>query len=107
MTLAEFVLQDGGTVLVRVSDQQAESPVVTRGASASAVMARAEGTFESAMGVIRTVSRSVATQVEEFVHKPDALVVEFGVELSAQAGAFVSAAGASAQLKVSLTWNAS
>ncbi|UQX03963.1 CU044_2847 family protein [Streptomyces sp. RerS4] len=62
-------------------------------------------TFESVMHAVRAVARGVAAQVEDFVHQPDALVVEFGVELSAQAGAIITAAGASAQLKVSLTWN--
>ncbi|MFF8946887.1 CU044_2847 family protein [Streptomyces sp. NPDC014864] len=44
---------------------------------------------------------------DDFAQRPDAVVVEFGVELSAQAGAVITAAGASAQLHVSLTWNKS
>ncbi|MEU6064042.1 MULTISPECIES: CU044_2847 family protein [Streptomyces] len=101
----EFVLHDGSTVLVRVSDDRAESPVLTRGASASAMIERAEGSFESVMGAVRAVTRGVAAQVEEFAQRPDSLVVEFGIQLTAQAGAIITAAGASAQLKVSLTWN--
>ncbi|MEU9502428.1 CU044_2847 family protein [Streptomyces sp. NPDC048196] len=106
MSIVEYALQDGDTVLVRVSDGQAQGPV-TRGASTSAVIERAEGTFESVMNAVRTVTRGVAAQVEGLVHRPDVLAVEFGIELSAQAGAVITAAGASAHLKVSLTWNTS
>ncbi|MGW1050648.1 CU044_2847 family protein [Streptomyces sp. NPDC002521] len=105
MTIMEFPLDDGSAVLVRVSDGQALSELRTRGASTSAVIEKAEGTFESVMQAVRAVTRGVATQVEDLVQRPDVLVVEFGVELTAQAGAIVTAAGASAQLTVSLTWN--
>ncbi|WP_327698991.1 CU044_2847 family protein [Streptomyces sp. NBC_00459] len=105
MTIMEFPLEDGSAVLVRVSDERAPSSVLTRGGSTSAVIERAEGTFESVMHAVRAVTRGVASHVEDLVQRPDVLVVEFGVELSASAGAVVTAAGASAQLKVSLTWN--
>ncbi|MFE2219157.1 CU044_2847 family protein [Streptomyces canus] len=107
MTIVEFLLQDGSAVLVRVSDGQTQGSVLTRGASASAVIEKAEGTFESVMQAVRAVTHGVATQVEAFPQRPDALVVQFGVELNAQAGAIVTAVGASAQLTVSLTWNKS
>ncbi|WP_369393628.1 CU044_2847 family protein [Streptomyces sp. CG1] len=105
MTIMEFPLDDGSAVLVRVSDGQALSQLRTRGASTSAVIEKAEGTFESVMQAVRVVTRGVATQVEGLVQRPDVLVVQFGVELTAQAGAIITAAGASAQLTVSLTWN--
>ncbi|WP_310727162.1 CU044_2847 family protein [Streptomyces sp. N2A] len=107
MSIVEYALQDGDTVLVRISDGQAQGPVTTRGASTSAVIERAEGTFESVMNAVRTVTRGVAVQVQDFVQRPDVLAVEFGIELTAQAGAVITTAGASAHLKVSLTWNTS
>ncbi|WP_438485375.1 CU044_2847 family protein [Streptomyces sp. S186] len=106
MTIMQFSLQDGSAVLVRVSDEQATSPVLTRGASTT-VIEKAEGTFESVMQAVRAVARGLSAQVEDFVQRPDVLVLEFGVELNAQAGAVITAAGASAQLRVSLTWNKS
>ncbi|MFE6843494.1 CU044_2847 family protein [Streptomyces sp. NPDC057686] len=105
MAIAEFVLDDGTAVLVRVSGEEAASAVLTRGGPTSAVIEKAEGAFESVMYAVRAVARGVAGQIDGLVHQPDALVVEFGIELSAQAGAIITAAGASAQLKVSLTWN--
>lgn len=105
MAIVEFPLDDGSAVLVRVSDESAPSSVLTRGASTAAVIERAEGTFESVMRAVRGVTRAVAAQVDDLVQRPDVLVIEFGVELSAQAGAVITAAGASAQLKISLTWN--
>ncbi|MFI2203568.1 CU044_2847 family protein [Streptomyces sp. NPDC020192] len=102
----QFPLHDGSAVLVRVSDEQASSPLLTRGASAT-VIERAEGTFESVLQAVRAVAKGLTAQLEDFVQRPDTLVVEFGVELNAQAGAIITAAGASAQLTVSLTWNKS
>ncbi|MGW7542672.1 CU044_2847 family protein [Streptomyces sp. NPDC054770] len=101
----EFSLGEGGSVLVRVSDEPDAAAVVTRGGSMSAVIEKAEGTFDSVMQSVRAVARGVSAQVEDFGQRPDALVVQFGVELSAQAGAIITAAGASAQLTVTLTWN--
>ncbi|MFG2967029.1 MULTISPECIES: CU044_2847 family protein [unclassified Streptomyces] len=105
MAIMEFSLGEGGGVLVRVCDEQGAAGMVTRGAATSTVIKKAEGTFESVMQSVRAVARSVSAQVEDFGQRPDALVVQFGVELSAQAGAIITAAGASAQLTVSLTWN--
>lgn len=105
MTIMEFPLHDGGAVLVKVSDEQAPSPVLTRGMSTSAMIEKAEGTFDSLTHAVRAVAHGMAVQMEGLMQRPDVLLVEFGVELNAQAGAVITAAGASAQLKVSMTWN--
>ncbi|MFJ3961782.1 CU044_2847 family protein [Streptomyces sp. NPDC090036] len=105
MSIIEFSLDDGSAVLVRVPDELASSSVLTRGASTSAVIQKAEATFDSVMHAVRAVTHGVAGQLEDFAQRPDVLVVEFGVELSAQAGAIITAAGASAHVKVSLTWS--
>ncbi|MEU1180237.1 CU044_2847 family protein [Streptomyces sp. NPDC005820] len=105
MAIVEFLLDDGSAVLVRVSEEQTQSSVLTRGASPSTVIDKAEGTFESVMHAVRAVAHGVAAQVKDFPQRPDGLVVQFGVELNAQAGAIVTAVGASAQLTVSLSWN--
>ncbi|MER5528603.1 CU044_2847 family protein [Streptomyces sp. NPDC002677] len=101
----EFSLDDGSAVLVRVSDEQISDPLLTRGGSMSGVIEKAEGTFGSVMHAVRAVARGVAAQMEDFAQRPDTLNVQFGVELNAQAGAIITAAGASAQLTVSLSWN--
>ncbi|MEV5879892.1 CU044_2847 family protein [Streptomyces sp. NPDC052101] len=105
MAIMEFPLHDGGAVLVRVSDEQAPGPMLTRGAPTSAVIEKAEGTFDSLAHAVRVVAHGMAVQMDDLVQRPDVLLVEFGVELNAQAGAVITSAGATAQLKVSLTWN--
>ncbi|MCZ2526251.1 CU044_2847 family protein [Streptomyces sp. NPDC059506] len=106
MRTVEFPLEDGGAVLVRLQEEPWPDSVVTRGVSGAAAVEQAERTFESAMDTVRDVARSVAARVRGFPGGPDELVVEFGVEMSAKAGAVVTAVGASAQLKVSLKWQA-
>ncbi|KUO10037.1 CU044_2847 family protein [Streptomyces sp. DSM 15324] len=105
MAIVEFLLEDGSAVLVRVSEEQTQSSMLTRGVSPSTVIEKAGDTFESAMQAVRAVAHGVVAQVMDFPQRPDAVAVQFGVELNAQAGAIVTAVGASAQLTVSLTWN--
>ncbi|MEU2062828.1 CU044_2847 family protein [Streptomyces sp. NPDC013455] len=107
MAIMEFPLHDGGGVLVRVSDERVPSPAITRSGSAPGVIGKAEATFDSLSRAVRAVAQDMAAQMEGLVQRPDVLLVEFGVELNAKAGAVITTAGASAQLKVSLTWNRS
>lgn len=119
-----FPLDDGGELYVRVEDgtpvpsppggesdsgpvAAAPGGVVTRGGrSSAATLERAQRSFEAALGPIRTVAQGVLGQLSSLPRAPDEVRVEFGVELSAQAGAILAAAGSTAHLKVGLTWKA-
>lgn len=99
----EFPLQDGGEVLVRVQDTTAAG-VPTRGGGVTERIERAERTFESALGTIQVVAQGVLTQLTQLTRSPDEIQVEFGLELSAKAGAVLASAGTNAHLQVELTW---
>jgi hypothetical protein len=108
-----FPLDDGGELLVRIEEpsppSSASSPgpagVVTRGGGATAQqLERAERTFEAALGTIQVVAGGVLRQLTTLARSPDEVQVQFGVELSAKAGAILAAAGTKAHLQVSLTW---
>ena len=103
MTIAEFPLQSGGVVLVRVEGDDLDGQVL-RGGHATGVLDRAQTTFEAALGTVRVVAQGVLGQLTGLPRVPDEVHVEFGLELSAKAGAILAAAGTTAQLTVGLTW---
>jgi hypothetical protein len=101
--LVEFPLREGGSVLVQVDDA-AEGGPVTRGWRDQNVPEKARETFEQAISRVEPAAQALLTQLRGLAEPPDEVAVEFGVELSAQAGAFIAAAGSTANFKVSLTW---
>ncbi|MFI1971239.1 hypothetical protein BLA24_32705 [Streptomyces cinnamoneus] len=108
MKTFEFPLESGGTILVESTQAafQAADGVVTRGFSAQAAVARAEQTFEAALGTVRTVAESVVAQLCGLRLRPDTVTVEFGVVLGAKAGAILTA-GAESHFQVTLSWDGS
>ena len=104
VTVVEFPLEDGGVVLVEAADYHGS--VVTRGGGTAEAVARAERSFEAALGTIRTVAEAVLGQLQPLTRHPDEVAVTFGLELTAKSGALLVAAGATAQLHVQLTWKA-
>jgi hypothetical protein len=70
----------------------------------SARLEQAQETFEAALSPIRAVAEGVLTKLASLSRSPDEVHVEFGLELTAKAGAIVAAVGSTAQLSVGLTW---
>lgn len=103
MRTVEFPVEAGGTVLVQVPDEQPAGSVM-RGRAAEATIDRADQTFEMALSTIRTVANGVVLQLKDIAVRPQQVTVEFGIELTGKMGSMLVAASASAQLKVSLTW---
>lgn len=102
--LVEFPLEGGGSVLVQVDAARTGGPV-TRGLGERRIMEQASQTFEQAIGRLRPVAQALITQLHALADVPDEVQVEFGLELSAEAGAFIAAASTSANFKVSLAWH--
>jgi len=102
--LVEFPLQDGGSVLVQVDDAAAGGPV-TRGLGDRHVTVQAAQTFEQAVSRVQPAAQALIARLRALADAPDEVGVEFGLELSAEAGAFIAAASSSANFKVSLTWH--
>jgi hypothetical protein len=67
-------------------------------------MERVETSFESALRTVRPAAVAVLDVMRSGVEAPDEVVVEFGVQLSAEAGAIIAASGVQANFKVTLTW---
>lgn len=101
--LVEFPLQDGGAVLVQVDE--AGSGPVTRGlGDRHTVTEQARLTFEEAIGRVQPAAQSLLDRLRSLADAPDEVGLEFGLELNAEAGAFIASASSTANFKVTLTW---
>jgi hypothetical protein len=101
--LVEFPLQDGGSVLVQV-DEAAAGPV-TRGLGDSrTVTEQARLTFEDAISRVQPAAQSLISRLRALADAPDEVGLEFCLELSAEAGAFIASASSTANFRVTLTW---
>ncbi len=67
------------------------------------VTGNAERTFEQAIGQVEP-AHALITRLRGLADAPDEVAFEFGVELSAEVGAFIAAASTPANFRVSLTW---
>lgn len=100
--LVEFPLEAGGTVLVEVTEPVAG--LVTRGLKGADVTERARQSFEEAVGRIQPAVQAVITQFRSLTEAPDEVHIEFGIDLHAEAGAFIAAVSSTANFSVALTW---
>ena len=101
--LIEFPLEDGGSIVVEVDEPEPPGGVV-RAARPGEVAEKARQSFEAAMERIRPVAGTLIAKLRGLHDPPDEVEVEFGLKMSAEAGAVVAAAGAEANYKVTLTW---
>jgi hypothetical protein len=102
--LVEFPIQGGETILVEVTDGPMGGRV-TRGLDHDPLVEHTEHTFGEAVGHVRPAASALIDKLEGIPDPPDEINVEFGLELSAEAGAFIAAASTAANCKVSLTWH--
>ncbi|WP_341674853.1 CU044_2847 family protein [Niveibacterium sp. SC-1] len=103
MRTVEMPLEGGGCVLFEVDE--AVSDKTYRGAGE--LGARATESFESAIGQIKPMADALAAQLSNLARAPESVVVEFGIKVTANAGAVIAKAGGEASLKVTLSWKKS
>jgi hypothetical protein len=104
--LVEFPLQDGGTVLVQVDDAHGGNGEVTRGWGDrdGRVVEQARQSFEQAVERIQPAVQSLVERLRSIAETPEEIQIEFGLQLSAQVGAFVAGASSTGNFKVAVTW---
>src|SRR5919199_5883292 len=106
----EFPLEGGGTVLVQVEDGTAVggygSGEVTRGWGDrdERVIVQAQQSFEQAIGRVQPAVQALVRRLRSVAESPEEIKVDFGVELSAEVGAFVAGASSTGNFRVSMTW---
>ena len=103
--LVEFPLEQGGSVLVEVPDASLTTRPTTRGlGGGEGVAERAQRTFESAVAQVQPAAQAIVDRMRGMAQAPDGARVTFGLDLHAEAGAFIAAASATATFTIELTW---
>jgi len=102
--LVEFPLAQGGSVLVEIEDEPAGPAMRGIGKDRPTVAERTDKTFEEATATVVPAAGSLIARLRAAADPPDEIGVEFGVQLSAQTGAFIASAAAGANFQVSMTW---
>ena len=97
--LIEMPLEDGGSVVVEM--EHASGGVVKAGRAE--VAGRAAQSLESALDSVVPAARAVMEKVAEA--RPQSVTVEFGVKLSAGAGAVIARTSGECNFKVILRWD--
>jgi len=65
---------------------------------------KAHQTFEAALDKIRPAAQTIIKKLRSLHDAPDEIEVEFGLKLSAEAGAIIAAGGVGANYTVTLKW---
>lgn len=100
--LAQFPLENGGTIVVEVPEQ----PGVARISRGGRSLQQASSTFEHALSDVREAASSVLDQFQSMSRRPDSVEVTFGLNLDAQVGAVFARGGIEASFQVTLRWQA-
>jgi hypothetical protein len=101
--LVSFPLADGSTIAVEVQDGPPAGTTL-RGVAPAEMVERAGDTFESALATIRPAAEAIISKLRDLSERPDTIEVEFGLKLSASAGAIIAAAATEANFKINLVW---
>ncbi|MFJ9924914.1 hypothetical protein SAMN04490357_2850 [Streptomyces misionensis] len=100
--LVEFTTQDGARVVVEgVGTTRPGTRLVSRGDG----VLRAAGTFEDALDGVRAAAEAALRVFRDGALRPDSVEIEFGVKMSAEAGAIIAKGSAEGQLTVKLSWS--
>ena len=102
--LMEFPLEQGGSILVEIDELPAGPVTRGLGKDHPALVEQAGKTFEDATATVTSAARSLIARLRAVEDSPDEVGIEFGVQLSAQTGAFIASVAGQANFTVSMTW---
>jgi len=100
---ATFPLENGGAVRVE-ADEIVPSKGLQDAGRGSEVAQRAKQTFEEALDQIKPGTEVLLQRLAGLTDGPDEIEVEFGLKLSAEAGAFIASGKVEANYTVKLKW---
>ena len=104
--LVEFPSENGDVIMVETEDLGSPNGTTRRGLSSSAVVERAQTSFEEALEKAQPIATGLIGRLRNIADSPDEVEVEFGLTLSANVGVVLVAGGsAGANYKVRLKWH--
>jgi hypothetical protein len=102
--LVEFALADDEVILVEV-DAPTLARATMRGlAEPQAMVEKAKISFEQALDKLKPAADAIISKLRNLTERPDEISVEFGIKLSAAAGAVITSASVEANFVVKLLW---
>ncbi|MGW0764521.1 CU044_2847 family protein [Streptomyces sp. NPDC002676] len=104
--LVEFETEDGAFVVVETAEPATGTRLVARGEGGEGPAAQTARTFEGALAGVRSAAQSALRVFRDGALRPDSVELEFGVKLTAEAGAIIAKGAAEGQLVVRLGWSA-
>lgn len=102
--LVEFPLEDGGSILLEVD--QPGSGEVMRGMRPKVEIEKAQQTFDEATRRSVPALQRLISHLRDLDPAPESVAIEFGLQFTAEAGAFVASVSGEASFKVLLSWKA-
>ncbi len=99
--LVEFKTDDGAVVVVEGAEDESGSRLVAR-ADGTVAAAR---TFEGSLEGVRAAAGAALRVFRDGSLKPDSVEIEFGVKLTAEAGALIAKSAVEGHLVVKLAWS--
>jgi hypothetical protein len=102
--LVEFRTDDGAVITVEAVEEGygSGSRLVSRGEDGAVQATR---TFEGALEGVRSAAASALRVFRDGSLQPDAVEIEFGVKLTAEAGALIAKSAVEGHLVVKLSWS--
>jgi hypothetical protein len=101
--LLGFETEGGATVVFAVPDTDPGVRLVARGVDD---VIPGPASLEAALDTVRTTADAVLGRLDGLDRSPDAVEVEFGLQMSAKLGAVIASAEAQGHLRVKITWQA-
>jgi len=101
--LVEFPLEKGGSIYVE-AESDSLGREATRGMRPSELAGEASQTLEAALARVQPAAVAIVDRLRGLADAPDEIEVEFGIQLSAEVGAFVAKASGDANFRVLLRW---
>ncbi|MEU0431354.1 CU044_2847 family protein [Streptomyces sp. NPDC006290] len=99
--LVEFKTDEGALVVVEAVDDGSGSRLVARDDGT----VQATRTFEGALEGVRAAAQSALRVFRDGSLRPDSVEIEFGVKLTAEAGALIAKSAVEGHLVVKLSWS--
>jgi hypothetical protein len=105
--LARFGLEDGGWAIVELNDVDPGFRSVASQVGRSGRIFDTGSSIEDALRSVARVADAAIAQFRRSTGRPDEVEIQFGVRLSAEAGAVIAANSGEGHLHIKLAWRPS